>query len=113
MQLGGCGGGRGRGGAGAVQFFIDDVMDIPVVVWDWYYCGATVQKTVDIPTVRRPCASVTSSSSLEFEVEGASDSVHPLRADHSCCATVTRAHSANCAEDRRDPTGDCAVLGGC
>ena len=25
---------------------------------------------------------------------------------------LRRAHSANCAEDRRDPTGACAVLGG-
>ena len=36
------------------------------------------------------CSSATSSSSLRVRAEGASDSVHPLHAGQSCCATVTR-----------------------
>ena len=92
----------------AVPFsqFIDRVMDIPVV-------RAALVQLCRRPWrfLRCPCSSTTSSSSPGSELKVPQIQFILFMPDIPV-VPQRRAHSANCAEGRRDPTGACAVLGG-
>ena len=55
----------------------------------------------------RPCDHQRQAPAVQVVRErgGAPDPVHRLSAGHSSCDGETFTHSANCAEDRRGPTG--------
>ena len=80
--------------------FIDRVMDIPVLraalVLAAYNCAEDRGDSCGVPVLFNE-----KFQQSRIRVEGASDSVHPLHAGHSCCATETRSQCKLCRRPQR------------